>query len=108
MKINSPSGPPPLPVSANYVSPREWFLPLSLQGCIFSKDFIYLFLDRGREKERERNIHVWLPHTRPLLGTWPATQACALTGNPTGNLSVPRPALNPLSHASQGYRLAFL
>ena len=24
---------------------------------------------------------MWLPLTRPLLGTWPATQACALTGN---------------------------
>ena len=44
---------------------------------------MYLFLERreGREKERERNIHVWLPHMRPLLGTWPTTQACALTGN---------------------------
>ena len=45
--------------------------------------FVYLFLDRGegREKERERNIYVWLPLEHPLLGTWPATQACALIGN---------------------------
>ena len=44
------------------------------------KDLIYLLLERGegREKERERNINVWLPLARPLLGTWPATQACAL------------------------------
>ena len=28
--------------------------------------------------ERERNINVWLPLASPLLGTWPATQACAL------------------------------
>ena len=44
------------------------------------KDFMYLFLERGegREKERERNINVWLPFMRPLLGPWPATQACAL------------------------------
>ena len=51
------------------------------------KDFIYLFLERGegREKERERNIHVWLPLTGPLLGTWPASRACVLTGNQTGN-----------------------
>ena len=44
---------------------------------------IYLVLDGGgqREKERERNTNVWLPLTWPLLGTWPATQACALTGN---------------------------
>ena len=47
----------------------------------FLKDFIYLFLERGerREKERERNINVWLPLTYPLLGTRPTTQACALT-----------------------------
>ena len=25
---------------------------------------------------------------RPLLGTWPATQACALTGNRTGDTLV--------------------
>ena len=41
------------------------------------KDFI--FLDRG--EGRETNITVWLPLTCPLLRTWPATQACALTGN---------------------------
>ena len=47
---------------------------------LFLKDFIYLFLERGEgwEKERERNITVWLPLQCPLLGTWPATQACAL------------------------------
>ena len=38
----------------------------------------YLFFERGerREKERERNITVWLPLARPLLGTWHTTQAC--------------------------------
>ena len=41
------------------------------------------------------------PH--PLLGTWPTTQACALTGNQTSDLFVHRPALNPLSHTSQGW-----
>ena len=48
----------------------------------FNKRFI-LFLDRGenREKERERNMNVWFPLAHPLLGTWPTTQACALTGN---------------------------
>ena len=49
----------------------------------FLKDFIYLFFERGegREKERERNITVWLPLACPQLETWPATQVCALTGN---------------------------
>ena len=49
----------------------------------FFKGFIYLLLDTGEgsEKERERNINVWLPLVCPPLGTWPAAQACALTGN---------------------------
>ena len=54
-----------------------------LKIMVFLKIFIYLFLERreGREKERERNINVWLPLVCPPLRTWPATQACALTGN---------------------------
>ena len=68
----------------------------------FLKDFIYLFLERGegKEKERERHINVWLPVILPVLGTWPATQACALTGNRTSDPLVHRPVLNPLSYAS--------
>ena len=60
-------------------------------------NFIYLFLERGegKEKERERNINVWLHLMSPLLGTWLATQACALTGNWTGDLSVHKQELNP-------------
>ena len=53
--------------------------------------YIYIFLkvllifrEKGTKKEREWNINVWLPLTRPLLGTWPTAQACALTGNRTG------------------------
>ena len=56
--------------------------------CIlYLNDFIYLFLEReeGREKERERNINVWLPLKWPSIGTWPATQACALTGTQTSD-----------------------
>ena len=63
--------------------------------------FTYLFTGEGKEKERERNINVWLPLMCPLLGTWPATQTCALTGNPTGNLLVHRPTLNPLSYPAR-------
>ena len=61
----------------------------------------------GREKERERNINVWLPLECSLLGTWPATQACALIRNWTGDPLVPRPELNPFSHTSQGNWLIF-
>ena len=64
----------------------------------FLKYFIDLVLERGREGEREgEKYYVWLPLMRPLLGTWPATQACALTGDQTGDALVCRPALNPLS-----------
>ena len=71
----------------------------------FLKDFIYLFLERGegKEKERERNIN-----QLPTPGTWPATQACAPTGNRTCDLLVHRPALNPLSHTNQGFFLLII
>ena len=36
--------------------------------------------------------------SHPQLGAWPATQACALTWNQTGDLSVLGLALSPLSH----------
>ena len=66
--------------------------------------FVYIFLEtgEGREKERERNINVWLSLTCLPVQTWPATKACALTGNQTSNLLVCRLALNLLSHISQG------
>ena len=75
----------------------------------FFKDFTYLFLQTGEagKKERERSINVWLPLVHPLLETWPATQACALTGNGTSDPLVRRPALNPLSHTSQGSEAIF-
>ena len=77
-----------------------------LRLCItlFFKDFIYLFLDRGegREKERERNVSVWSPLERTPPRIWPATQACALPRNRTSDPLVCRPALNPLSYTSQG------
>ena len=66
------------------------------------------------EKEREGNIDVgeryinWVPLTHPQLGTWPATQAYALTDNQTSNLWVHRPTLNPLSHTSQGLILVLI
>ena len=47
----------------------------------FLRLYLFIFRERGREAERERNIDVWLPLLHPVLGTWPTTQACALTGN---------------------------
>ena len=72
----------------------------------FFKDFVYLFLER-EEGERERKINVWMPLERPLMGTWPATQACALTGNGTCKPLVRRPMLNPLNYTSQGCHYHF-
>ena len=74
------------------------------QGFLVFKTFVYLLLKRGerKEKERERNISVWLPLMHSLLETWPSTQACALPGNQTSNPLVHRLALNPLSYTSQG------
>ena len=64
--------------------------------------FYLLFLERGEGREKgERDLNVWLPFAHPQLGTWPAAQACALTGNLTGDLSIHRPVLNPLNHTSQ-------
>ena len=57
---------------------------------------------------RERNTNVWLPLTRPTLGTWPATPACALTGNRTSDPLLCSAVLNLLSHTSQGFTQYFL
>ena len=83
-----------------------WYqrLPDTTVSYFFKISFIY-FREKGEggEKERERNMDVCLvaSHT-PQPRIWPATQARALTGNQTGNLSVRRPVLSPLSHTSQG------
>ena len=43
-----------------------------------------------------------LPLTCTTPGTWPATQACALTGKRSGDPLVRRLVLSPLSHTSPG------
>ena len=71
--------------------------------------FIHLYFREGKgERKRGRETSECGCLCAPLLGTWPATQARALTGNRTGDPLVHRPALNPLSHTSQGYFLIFL
>ena len=63
----------------------------------FLKRFIYLFIERGerKEKERERNIDVQEIHgsdafRTPTAGVLVTTQARALTGNRTNDLLVCR------------------
>ena len=86
--------------------PPTWYQTLLFsflcKGC-------YLFICRERKGggKRERNINVRLPLTCLLLRTWPTTQACALTGNRTGDLLVCRPELNPLGYTSRGWNLLF-
>ena len=78
------------------------------------KDFIYLSFERGegREDEREKNAceretSIRLPLARPQQGTWPTTQACALTRDRTSDLSSCGWLPNPLSHTSQSSHYYF-
>ena len=82
---------------------NPYILAQAAEFLFFKKDFSYLFVERGegKEKERERNINVWLPLMHSLLGTWRTTQVCALTGNQTSNPLVRRPACNPLVNTRQ-------
>ena len=52
------------------------------------------------EKERDRNMDVREAHQS--VASEPATQACALTGNQTGDISLCRTIPNQLSHTGQG------
>ena len=48
----------------------------------FLRLYLFIFRERGRVGERKGEKHqcVVASHAPPPLGTWPATQACALTG----------------------------
>ena len=70
--------------------------------------FLFICGEREEEGEKEGKKHHCvrdhqLSLAGPQLGTRPATQVCALTGNQTSDLPVHRPELNPLSHTSRGY-----
>ena len=98
--------------NGNFQAPYMLYQNPKLHSFLVLKKilFIYLFLEsgEGREKERERNINVCLCLARPLLGTSPTTQACALTGNQTCEPLFLRLMLNPLSHTSQGPFILFI
>ena len=101
---STPSTPPPLVTLSLFALAMSLFLCFACYSFFCFEDFVYIFLERGerREKERKGNIHVWLPLPHPWLGTRPATQARALTGTRTGDPLLRRSALNPLSHTSRG------
>ena len=88
-----------------HVSVDGW-VDLPLRYTVLKILFIY-FLERGREGERGEKHNVWLPLVCTLLGTWLATQACALTRNRTIDPVVHKLVLNPLSHTSQGWNKFF-
>ena len=55
-----------------------------------------------REREGEKHQCVVASRAPTIRGmAWPATQACALTGNLIGNPLVHRSVLDPLSYTSQ-------
>ena len=97
---NTVQGPQPLStlvqaaVTTQEVTAEPFFV------CL--KDFTYLFLEKGKGREKDRSMNVWLPVARPSLGTWPAIQTYVLTGSRIGDPLVLRLALSPLSHARQG------
>ena len=71
--------------------------PETKRALIFLKYFIYLliFKETGREGEREGDKRQCVVASHmPPLGTWPTTQACALTGNRTSDSLVHRQELN--------------
>ena len=72
----------------------------------FLKNILFIFREGGwRKKGRETSVREryidQLPLTCHQPGTWLTNQVYALTRSWTGNLSVPRLVLSPLSHTSQ-------
>ena len=70
---------------------------------MFFKDFIYLYLERGegREKERERNISVFASHVAPSGHLARTPGMCPDWESNQQHLDS-QPMLNPLSYTSQG------
>ena len=84
-------------------------MELEYSFFFFKRFYLFFFREKeGREKERKRNINVWLPLVCSPLGAWPATQACGLIGNQTSDPLVCRLMLNLLSHTSQGRTWIFI
>ena len=75
---------------------------------LFFKKILFMFRERGKEEEREAKKHQCVVAScAPPTGDLACNPGIALTGNWTGDPSVLRPALSPLSHTSQGEFLIF-
>ena len=76
---------------------------------LFFKTFcLLIFREKRREEERKGNIDVRETFINclsyvPQPGTEPTTQACALTRNQNGYISLCRTTPNQLNHTCQGY-----
>ena len=70
---------------------------------------IFIYREKGREGGREGEKHQCERETlyTSQSGAQPATQACALTRNGTGDLSFCGTMSNQLSHTGQGSLLLF-
>ena len=97
------------------IVPIMFFINVIYTHVHIHKKFLkILFICGKREREGEREGEkcrvgdvIQFPLLCSSLGTWPAPQACALTGNQTSDLSVCRLALNPWSHTSRGSKKIF-
>ena len=92
-----------IPLCVECCSPPP-ILPDKIQTYFSLKNFFkkILFREQWKEKERERNINVWLLLVCPHWGPGPQPNHVPPPGNQTVHHLVRRPALNPLSHPSQG------
>ena len=88
---------------------KRWFTKnIGKSGKIqffFKKYFIYLFLDRGeeREKERERHKNMWLPLTCPTLGNLARNPGMCPDWESNQQLFGSQAGTQPPSNTSQGY-----
>ena len=64
----------------------------------FKKNYLFLERGEGREKERGRNISVWLPLTCPHTGDLARNPGMCPDRESNSDLLVCRLVINPLSH----------
>ena len=90
------------PVGSGYL---RWCWSWEQLALLFLKRFyLFIFRERGREGEREEEKHQCVVASRaPSTGDLACNLGIVPTGVQTGNPLVQGPALNPLSHSSQGW-----